>query len=308
MPDRHDRATVVGVLDISSRLLRYFLAVAEELHFTHAAERLFIAQPALSKAIRRLERELGFPLFIRNRQGVALTVAGQAMVPAARAALAELAEGVRAARAAQRAGSRVLRVGYHSSIGSPLLKPIIDGFTRRCPGWRVELRLCDWTDPAGAVLDARCDIALLRLPLPGQDELETRTLRWDPRWVALAADHRLVARESVRLSDLAGETFVALPASSGPFRDFWLALDQVPRAPRIGIEVANAEDYFEAIAAGHGIAMLAETTTRVHRRPGIAYRLVTDASPSELVVAWRRGSTDRALTEFASACLEVVDA
>jgi DNA-binding transcriptional LysR family regulator len=304
MPGRHHRSIVVLMLDVSSRLLRYFVMVADELHFTQAAERLHVAQPALSKAIRRLERELGLPLFARSRHGVALTAAGLALLPAARAVLADLDCGLRAAREAQRAAAAELRVGYHSSVGPDLLQPMIERFTRLRPGWQVELRAGDWSDPAGAVLDGRADAALLRLPVPGQQDLDTVTIRRDRRWVALPAGHRLAARDSVELADLAREPFIALPAGSGPFRDFWLATDQLGQPPAIAAEVTSTDDWFEAIATGRGIAMLAETSTRVHQRAGVVYRLVTDASPSELVVAWPAGRTDPVLRDFVTAVTE----
>jgi DNA-binding transcriptional LysR family regulator len=290
--------------DVSSRLLRYFVTVAEELHFTQAAQRLYVAQPALSKAIRRLEEELGFALFVRNRHSVALTAAGQALLPAARRTLDELDNGIGAAQAAHRAATRLVRVGYHASIGSPLLQAIIEGFRRRRPDWQVELRLGDWANPAGAVLNLKVDAALLHVPVLGQDGLHTRVIRRDPRWVALPAGHRLASRETVRLRDLADEPFIALPSQAGPLRDAWLAVDRFDRPPTIGAEVSNAEDWFEAIAAGRGIAMLSQTTSRVHQRPGILYRLVEDAPSSDLVLAWRKDNTDPVLRDFVGATLD----
>ncbi|WP_020659689.1 LysR family transcriptional regulator [Amycolatopsis benzoatilytica] len=281
------------------------MVVAEELHFTQAAERLHVAQPALSKAIRRLESELGFPLFARSRHSVALTSAGLALLPGARAVLAELDAAVRVAQTAHRSAAHVLRVGYHSSVGSDLLGPIIDEFRRLRPGWQVELRAGDWSDPAGAVLAGRSDLVLLRPPVPGQEDLDLAVLRSDDRWVALPAGHRLADREVVRLAELAGEPFVAMPAESGPFRDFWLARDRFAEPPVIGAEVNNTDDWLEAIATGRGVALLSETSVRIHRRPGLVYRPVPGAGRSELVVAWRSGSTDPVLRDFVRAATEI---
>jgi DNA-binding transcriptional LysR family regulator len=294
------------MVDVSSRLLHYFVAVAEELHFTRAAERLYIAQPALSKAIRRLESNLELALFERDRHGVTLTAAGQALLPGARRILAELATGLDEAQAAHRAEGHVLRVSYHSSLGSDLQQPITARFAQLRPGWRVELRVADWSDPAGAVLSGTCDAGLLRLPLHGQEKLDTCTLRMDSRWIAIPIGHRLASRSAIQLQDLQDEEFVALPTASGPFREFWLALDEFERPPAIGAEASNADDFLEAIASGRGVGMLAETSTRVHTRPDVTYRLVTDASPSQLVVAYRKGSTDPVVSDFVLACTQSV--
>ena len=291
-------------MDVSVRLLRYFLAVAEELHFTRAAERLFVAQPALSKAIRRLENELGMPLFARNRQGVALTDAGRSLVPVARGMLREFDAWHGLARDAQRAVAQVFAVGYHTSIGADLLKLITEAFARSRPDRRLALRLGDWGDPAGPVLAGRVRAALLPLPLAGQDRLDTAVLREDRRWVAMAAEHPLAGRGAVRLRDLRDEPFVALPASSGPLRSAWLPLGEHGAAATVAVEVDNSEDYFQAIVAGHGIAMLTESSTLAYPRPGITYRLVEDAPPSQLAVAWPRDDTDPVLRDFVRACLD----
>ncbi|MCP2338860.1 LysR family transcriptional regulator [Actinomadura rupiterrae] len=295
-------------MDVSTRSLRYFVAVAEELHFTRAAERLYVAQPALSKAVRRLEDELGTPLFVRNRHSVALTEAGRSLLPVARAAVETLDDWERRARAERDAAARVLPIGYHSAIEPGLLRGVTERFAELRPDRRIDLRLNDWDDPAGTVLSGRDRAALLRLPLPGANRLDHEVLVREGRCVALPEGHRLAAHETVRLRDLRDETFVALPASAGPLRDFWLAVDRLGTQPRIGAEVHNSEDYFQAVQAGRGIAMLSEMTSRVYRRPGVVYRPVVDAPESRLAVVWPRGDTDPVLRDFVRACLEAASA
>ncbi|MEV4256438.1 LysR family substrate-binding domain-containing protein, partial [Spirillospora sp. NPDC049652] len=175
------------------------------------------------------------------------------------------------------------------------------------PDLRVELLLNDWDDPAGTVLSGRDRAALLRLPIPGANLLDHEVLVREGRCVALPEGHRLADRASVRLADLRDETFVALPASSGPLRRHWLAVDELGTLPKVGAEVHNSEDYFLAIQSGRGIAMVAEMSARVYRRPGVVYRPVEDAPAAELVVVWPRGDTDPVLRDFVRACVEAAE-
>ncbi|GAA4990729.1 LysR substrate-binding domain-containing protein [Actinopolymorpha pittospori] len=296
------------MLEVSSRSLRYFAVLAEELHFTHAAQRLHIAQPVLSKAIRRLESDLDVVLLVRSRQRVALSDAGRALLPVARRVLADLEEGLAQVRRVHRRDERVLRVGYHSSLPPALLQPLTAAFAGLRPGWRIELRGNDWTDPARVVVDGTVDAAFLRLPVPGQDSLEIEVLGTESRCVVLPVGHPLASRRSVRLRDLQDEPFVAMPVSAGVFRDFWLGLEEFERPPVVSTEVRNPDDFFAAIATGRGVAMIAEPTTAMYQRPDIVYRLVEDARPGKFAVAWRQGSADPLLRDFVRACIEVTAA
>ncbi len=290
--------------DLSVRQLRYFLAVAQDLHFTAAAERLHLAQPALSKSIRRMERTLGLQLFDRTPRGVTLTDAGRALRPAAQDAVDRLDAGLQAARIAGRATDRILHLGYQASVGSALLRPIVDRFHRHRPGILVQPRVVDWSDPAKSVQEGSNEVALLRLPVPGAAGLDVEVIRRDRRCVALPSSHPLAQRASVQLAELQDEPFVALPLSAGPLREFWLALDQFDHPPTIAAQAANAEDWLETISSGIGIGMLAETTTHSYGRPDIAFVPVEGVPDSELAVVWRRSSTDPVVRDFVRACLE----
>ncbi|MCO5967612.1 LysR family transcriptional regulator [Actinoallomurus soli] len=296
-----------GDVDVSLQALRCFLAVAEDLHFTQAAERLGMTQPAVSKTIRRLEGVLGAPLFIRSRQYVELTDTGLSLLPVATRMLADFDDWARDLRAVRAEATRVLSVGYHSSVEPALTNAIEAGFRRLRPGWSVRMRIVDWADPARGVLEGTLRTALLRLPVPGQERLDLEVLRRDARYVALPDGHRLLDRDGVRLADLKDEEFVALPTASGPLRAFWLAADRFGRPPRIAAEVDNSEDFFQNIQSGRGVGMLTESSTRVYRRPGVHYRLVEDAEPSELAVVWERDGTDPIVRDFVRACLEAAD-
>ena len=294
-------------MDVHLRDLRYFVAVADELHFTHAAERLHISQPSLSKQIRLLERELGYPLFHRDRRTVTLTAAGEALVGPARELLgawdAASAEAARRARVA----STVLRVGFQTSVAGALYRLTVTRFTAAHAGWRVELRLHPWSDPTAGLLDDTSDIAFLWLPVPGQDQLRCETLRVEPRYVALWRRHPLAPRPELRIEDLRDEPFVALPPAAGVLRDYWLALDQRDGHPvRIGAQVETPDETFEAVAAKQGLAFLSAGNAELYSRPGIVSRPVVDLSPAELAVAWRADDQRAILDEFSQAARQAI--
>lgn len=293
-------------MDVHLRNLRYFTAVAEDLHFSRAAERLHVSQPALSKQIRQLERELGFPLFRRNRRSVELTAAGETLLPRVKQLLAQWEEGLGAAAARATEEGKLVRVGFQTSVGGGLYQDIARRFGTLRPDWRLALRLHSWSDVTGGLADGTADVAFLWLPTGADDTIETRALRSERRFVALRAGHPLARRKALQMSDLIDEPFVALPAEAGPLRDFWLAVDdRGGRPPVIGAEASTPDETFEAVATGHGVVLLAEGNTTVYARPGLTYRPVLDLEPCRLAIAWRRGDQREAVHDFARAAAEV---
>src|SRR6516162_7361680 len=158
-------------MDVDTRLLRYFAAVAAEGNLTRAAERLFVSQPALTKQIKQLESQLGVRLFTRSRAGMTLTPAGQALAKSTPAVLAGWDQALAETTAAARRAARVLRVGFISSAANEATQQIIAAFARRRPGWRVDLQQAAWADPTAGLASGDVDAALLRLPFPGQDDV-----------------------------------------------------------------------------------------------------------------------------------------
>jgi DNA-binding transcriptional LysR family regulator len=293
-------------MDVHLRNLRYFVAVAEELHFSRAAEQLHVSQPALSKQIRQLERELRFPLFRRDRSRVELTAAGEALLPAARRLLADWEHAQAAAAEKASAEARLLRIGFQTSVGGGLYQAIAARYAELRPDWRLALRLHAWSDPTGGLLDESADVAFVWLPTGLEGRIETRPLRSERRFVALPVGHRLARRRALQMADLLDEPFIALPSEAGPLREYWLALDQRGGHPvRIGAEAATPDETFESVATGHGIVLLAEGNAIVYARPGLVYRPVLDLNPCQLAIAWRRGDRRAAVREFVHAAVEV---
>ncbi|WP_256225821.1 LysR family transcriptional regulator [Streptomyces sp. PAN_FS17] len=295
-------------MDVHVRDLRYFVAVAEELHFTRAAERLYVSQPALSKQVRALERHLGVELFRRDPQGVTLTEAGAALLPHARRVLDAWSEGSAALQAARVAARSTLVVGMSTSPGRGGLLPAIRSrFTAAHPDTVLRLRQVGWEDPTAGLADGDADIAFVWLPLPDAERYGWTVVAEEPRLVALPQTHPLASRPEIDFADLMDEPFLALPAGAGPLRDYWLALEErAGRPPRIGAEIAGTEETYEALVAGLGVCLVATGNAPLITLGGVVTRPVRGLAPSRFALAWRREDARRPLVRaYAEACRRV---
>jgi DNA-binding transcriptional LysR family regulator len=140
--------------------------------------------------------------------------------------------------------------------------------------------------------------------VPPNDFLSWKVVSTEPRWVALPAGHRLAARRTITLADLADEPFIALPTAAGPLRDFWLAIVERSTKPRIAAIAETAEETFEAVASGLGVALLSEGNATIYQRDDVTCRPVTGLSPSQLAVLWRTADTRTAVQVFVDTCQE----
>jgi DNA-binding transcriptional LysR family regulator len=293
-------------MDVDTRLLRYFLAVAEEGNLTRAAQRLFVSQPALTKQIKQLEAQLGAQLFARSRAGMALTEPGKALAERVPSLLAGWDQALRETKDAASREARVLRVGFVASAANEATQQIIAAFTRRRPDWRIEMRQAAWTNPTAGLANGDVDAALLRLPFPGQDTLRVEVLFTEPRWVALPTAHPFATRDQIPFRDLGDEPFVAAPPETGWWRDYWLATDErAGHPPRIGAVTDQPDDWLSAIANGYGIALAPASAARYYARPGVIYRPVTGVSPSQVGVAWPPAAdANPVVQDFVRCCLD----
>ncbi|MFE5602305.1 LysR family transcriptional regulator [Streptomyces coelicoflavus] len=297
--------------DVHVRELRYFVTVAEELHFTRAAELLYVSQPALSKQIRALERQVNAELFRRDHQGVALTEAGTALLPHARRVLADWAEGAAAVEAVREARRGTLVVGMSTSPGRGGLLPAIRSrFTAAHPEAVLRLRQMSWEDSTAGLADGTADVAYVWLPLPDAGRYAWTVVAEEPRLVALPDTHPLASRAELDFADLVAEPFLALPPEAGVLRDFWLALDE-RRAlgagpPRVGAEISGTEETYEALVAGLGICLVATGNAPLITLGGVATRPVRGLGPSRYALARRREDEGRALVRgYVEACRRV---
>jgi DNA-binding transcriptional LysR family regulator len=300
-------------MDVHGRDLRYFVTLAEELHFTRAAERLYLSQPALSKQIRMLERQLGAELFERDRQGVALTPVGIALLPHARRVLAAWDEAWQAAEQAKSNQRATLLVGMSTSpVRSGMLPAIRSRFTAMQPGATVTMREISCEDPTAGLASKLTDVAFVWLPLPDPERYRWTVVAEEPRLVAMPAagplarriERRLPGAEAaVDIADLLDEPFLALPRSAGPLREYWLATDARDGKPAvIGAEISSVGETYEALVDGRGIVLLASGNAPLVALDGVITRPVRGLSPCRLALAWRAGDHRPLVRDYARAC------
>jgi DNA-binding transcriptional LysR family regulator len=200
----------------------------------------------------------------------------------------------------------VLRVGFLASAANEATQAIVAVFTRRRPGWKVEMRQAAWSNPSAGLADGDVDVAFVRLPFPGQERLRVKPLFSEPRWVALPSTHPLAGSDSIAFRELWEEPFVAAPPETGGWRDYWLAADEREGHPvRIGAVTEHPDDWLSAIANGYGIALAPQSAARFYARPGVTYRPVTGVSPTQVGIAWAPADdTNPVVQEFVRCCLQ----
>ena len=289
-------------MDVELRQLRVFLTVASELHFSRAAARLHVSQPALSQQIRTLERALGAPLFDRSARATELTPAGRALLEAAPRVLHE----------AERAQDRVTRAAlgavgtlHVGSVGTALasIAPrILRDVRARFPDLQLEVSQHDTAAQMVAIADRRLDAGLVReaaaTPVVAVEQLVS-----EPLLTALPVDHPLAGRASVDPRDLADVPIVLWPRPLGAaFFDIITAYCREHGfSPRIVAEGADIETQLSLVAAGIGVSLQPSYYANL-RPPGVEFRPLAGQAPSvSLQVAWRRRDRSPAVAHFVDA-------
>ncbi len=287
------------------RVVEYFVAVAEELHFGRAAERLHIAQPSLSQQIRRLEQQLGVTLLERNSRNVRLTEAGRVFLREGRRVLAQAQRVINAARAA---GAELLTVGFYGSAGRALLQTVLTTFHDRRPTTQVSVREILFGS-IDEILDGKVDLAFTRL-MPGQTELEVEIIATEPRLVALASRHPLASRRTLTFADLRGESFIVNPmAPEGSSPPRWLAEQRRHGLPgRVAAKARSPEEIITLVGAGRGVCLMPEAAALHDRRSDVAYVPVTDAEPAVVSLAWAPDRSSPMVRAFVATAREVATA
>lgn len=288
------------------RHLRYFVAVAEELHFRVAAERLHIAQPALSQQIRALEDDLGVQLFDRSRRRVRLTPAGSEFLRGARATLEQAEQARRAAVRAQRGEVGRLALGFVGSAVHEVMPRLVRAFREVRPDVELELLALYTPKQAWALQEGQIDVGLLRIP-PLHDHLEVLPVAREPLLAVLPADHPLASEARIPLASLANEDFVFPPRRLSPaIHDRVISLCQEAGfSPRVVQESGESDSDSAAfqslagmVAAGLGVSLTVNIPENL-QNPGAVCRPVYEPEASwELVVAWRRDETSPIVRAF----------
>jgi DNA-binding transcriptional LysR family regulator len=256
--------------------LRAAVAVADHLHFGHAAAALGVAQPPLSQQVKALETELGVTLFERTTRAVALTPAGEAFAADARAALSMVDSAVRRARAAGRGESGELVIGMVGSSVQHPLPTIIRAFRARYPDVALTFHVLPTVTQVERLRAAALDLGLLRPPLPGPaDDLELVSVSREPLVAVLPSDHRLAGRRRIAVSTLAKEPFVLFPRALGPgLHDEITALCRRGGfTPDIAQEAVQLPTIVGLVAAGCGVSILPRSAAQP--RPEVVFMPVS---------------------------------
>jgi DNA-binding transcriptional LysR family regulator len=267
------------------RALRYFVAVAEELHFTRAAERMYIAQPALSEQIKRLEGELGVELLRRTTRKVELTAAGEEFLTRARRILREVDDALAEASRAARGETGSVRVAAGATAGLELVPNVLRAFRDERPEVYLELRELDWEDYFGGLTQGAVDAAFVWLPIE-HEELRFAALHVEPRVAALAAAHPLASQPGLRIEQLLDEPWPWVDTDPA-VRAFWTCEDLRSRPATRGPTVRSMEGMLEAVRAGLCVATVPRSQARVGSWPGITFSSVSNLPPATLAIAWR---------------------
>jgi DNA-binding transcriptional LysR family regulator len=281
------------------RHLRYFVAVAEELHFRRAAERLHMSQPPLSQQIRQLEEEVGAQLLARNQHRVELTAPGAAFLGRAREILDAVEAAALEARRVQRGEVGRLAVGFVGSAMYSFVPELLGAFREQHGDVALRLQELGTTEQLRQLEIGRIDIGFVRprQPRPG---LSIEPVYAEPVMVALPELHPLAAAPRVHIHDLTGEPLVLLTRAGSPGLRKTLAqvTDQLGGEEVIVQEAAEMQTVIGLVAAGVGISLVPESV-RALQRSGVTYRpLAADAPTVELAAAWRTGDDSPVLAAF----------
>jgi len=304
----HRDASHIDLTAFELRHLRYFVAVAEELHFGRAARRLGIAQPPLSQQIRQLEERLGVTLFSRTSRQVALTPAGEALLRGARRTLAEVGLAAAAARRAATGETDALRVAYTDSAALSVLPRAIRRFRSELPSVHLDLVEGSTAAQIDAVARDLVDLAVVRGPVV-QPTLRTEVVLREPFLLALPESHPLTRLAAVELGVLGTEPMVLFPRHLAP--DFHDTISAMCRAagftPLVAYEGAEYQTILSLVAAGLGVSLVPRSVENLQRR-GVVYRAIPDAPPrAEIAAVYRIESWSRPLEAMLAALREERD-
>lgn len=290
------------------RHLRYFIAVAEELHFGKAGKRLNISQPPLSQQIRQLEEEVGVRLFDRTRRRVELTPAGLVFLGEARRIMALSEDAVRRTVRADKGEIGQLAISFIGSANYSVLPPVVREFRRRFREVDLFLTELNTSHQIEALRDGRIQVGFLRLPRGIEREgVTVEPVFREPLLAALPWNHPLRKKTSIPLRLLAKDSFIMIPRERGPgFFDNIIALCQKEGfSPSVVLEASQFHTVIGLVAAGIGIAVVPASMER-SRIEGVVFRKIAGKAETVLSMAWIAGNESLVLRNFIEVAREVV--
>lgn len=259
------------------RQLRQFVAVAEAHSFRAAAERLFMAQPPLSVAVRKLEEEIGVSLFERGPRGVQLTAAGQTAFEMAQQCLAQADDVIAATRSAANGEIGRLRIGFIGSVTFALMPSLVRTFRERFPLVKLDLRESTNVELLSLVEAQDIDIAFVRLPATRPPKVEFRTIQEDVFCVALPPSHPLCAHDTLSMQDIADQTFIGYTPSrvGGLQAGMSQLMQQVDISLRVAQEAVQVQTVIGLVNSGLGIALVPSANVPYFSQ-SVAFRPIRD--------------------------------
>ena len=290
------------------RHLRYFVAVAEELHFGRAAARLHMAQPPLSQQIKQFEEELGFQLFHRTKRSVRLTAAGERFLVETRLIFQRLEQAIATGRRTSRGELGELAIGFVGSASYSVLPLILQRFRQRCPQVELTLRELTTNVQLEALQENRIDVGFVRPPIQGEGFAQQPILQ-ESLVVALSEGHRLVrggaagqvaGQVELGIADLASEDFILFPRPLAPgLYDQVISLcQQGGFSPRVVQEAVQMQTIVGLVAAEIGIALVPESLRNL-QRVGVVYLPLREVTPrAEIALVWREGDLSPTVGQF----------
>lgn len=292
---------------IELRHLRYFVAVAEDLHFGRAAQRLHIVQPALSRQIQQLEGEVGALLLQRTQRSVALTAAGEVFLEKSRLILAQVMQASREAARIAEGESGTLKVTFINSSTYRLLPDILEVFRRRHPQITLALHEMTVLDQIEALRRGDAEISLMRPPID-EKAIEYEVIARECFLLAVPCQHRLAACQEVEISSLREENFVLFAARESPLLHARIihsceAVGFTPRVAQLAIQIHTV---LGLVGAGLGIALVPQAAVNLAMPRVRLLRVKGPLEPVEVVLAWRRDSRNPAVPLFRAATQEAI--
>ena len=283
------------------RHLRYFVAVAEELHFGRAAHRLHMAQQPLSRQIRNLEDELEVPLFHRTKRTIRLSEAGEAFLPEARKTLAQAEHAVAVAQRVGCGEAGRLHVGFTGPILNSVLPAVVRQFKRRFPEIHLELTRLPTNQQVHALLETELHVGLLHPPFHAP--LLTQEVIYQEPLIAVIPDIHPLAKDApapISVKNLANEPFILFPRQVGPvwYDSIISFCQQAGFSPIVTQEAFPQQTILGLVAAGLGVSLIHASAQHI-RQQGVTVRPLLEVTPTlESAIAWRSDTTHPALLQF----------
>ena len=280
------------------RHLRYFIAVAEELNFTRAAERLHMAQPPLSQQIQHLEAELGFQLFRRTKRTVVLTEAGQVFFEESQKILQQVDRAIQLGKQTSRGELGHLTVGFVSSAAHNVVPAILQAFRTRCPAVKLELHELTTNEQLQRLREGRIDIGFVRPPIE-EDGINSEIVFREPLIVALPETHPSADRAVVELRELSAEPFILFPRSLAPglYDPIVSLCQQAGFSPIAGQEAIQMQTIISLVAAEMGVAIVPASMQNFQRK-GVVYKSLPESTCMVAIALIWRNTPTQAVQRF----------